>query len=97
MRELLQSISPATHAHRIRRPLFIAQGANHPRVPQSEADQIVRTVRANGGEVWYFLARDEGHGFRKKSNRDTMHQAIAVFLERFLLEADPIEVDAPAG
>lgn len=94
MRALLQSISPTTHAHRIRRPLFIAQGANDPRVPQSEADQMVRTIRENpdAGEVWYFLARDEGHGFRKKSNRDLYNNAVALFLREHLL---PEPLDGP--
>ncbi|WP_352887054.1 S9 family peptidase [Sinimarinibacterium thermocellulolyticum] len=87
MRAFLQAISPTTNAHRIRRPLFIAQGANDPRVPQSEADQMVRTIRAHpdAGEVWYFLARDEGHGFRKKSNRDLYNNAVALFLREHLL------------
>ena len=87
MRALLQAISPTTNAHRIRRPLFIAQGANDPRVPQSEADQMVHTIRENpeAGEVWYFLARDEGHGFRKKSNRDLYNNAVALFLREHLL------------
>jgi dipeptidyl aminopeptidase/acylaminoacyl peptidase len=91
MRLFLESISPTNHAHRIRRPLFIAQGANDPRVPQSEADQMVQTIRANpeAGEVWYFLARDEGHGFRKKSNRDLYNNAVALFLREHLLPLPP--------
>ena len=89
MRAFLESISPTTHAHRIRRPLFIAQGANDPRVPQSEADQMAATIRENGGEVWYFLARDEGHGFRKKSNRDHYNNAVVLFLQKHLLGTAP--------
>lgn len=85
MRAYLKSISPTTHADRIVQPLFIAQGANDPRVPQSEADQMVATIRSHGGEVWYFLARDEGHGFRKKSNRDYYNNAVALFLRTHLL------------
>lgn len=54
-------------------------------VPQSEAEQIARAVRENGKELWYLLALDEGHGFQKKENRDTMTAAIALFLERQLL------------
>jgi dipeptidyl aminopeptidase/acylaminoacyl peptidase len=93
MRAFLESISPTTHAHRIQSPLFIAQGANDPRVPQSEADQMVETIRSLDGEVWYFLARDEGHGFRKKSNRDRYNNAVVLFLHKHLLNSEP-EPDA---
>jgi dipeptidyl aminopeptidase/acylaminoacyl peptidase len=89
MRAFLESISPTTHAHRIQRPLFIAQGANDPRVPQSEADQMVETIRRHDGDVWYFLARDEGHGFRKKSNRDHYNNAVVLFLHKHLLNSLP--------
>jgi dipeptidyl aminopeptidase/acylaminoacyl peptidase len=67
---LLEQASPLTHASKITKPLFVAQGKNDPRVPVGEAEQIVRTVRAGGTPVWYLLAKDEGHGFAKKSNRD---------------------------
>ena len=89
MRAFLESISPTTNAHRIRRPLFIAQGANDPRVPRSEADQMVETIRARNGDVWYFLALDEGHGFRKKSNRDLYNNAVVLFLRKHLLDTLP--------
>jgi dipeptidyl aminopeptidase/acylaminoacyl peptidase len=94
MRAFLESVSPTTHAERISRPLLIAQGANDPRVPQSEADQMVRTLRSQGNEVWYFLARDEGHGFRKKSNRDRYNNAVALFLHKHLLNVVPDKADA---
>ncbi len=86
MRAFLESISPANHAGKIKTPLFIAQGANDPRVPASEAEQILAAVRANGGEPWYMLAKDEGHGFDKKSNRDYFAAAAALFLEQVLLD-----------
>lgn len=90
MRALLQHISPLTHAARITRPIFVVQGANDPRVPQSESEQMVATIREhNGGEVWYLLARDEGHGFRKKSNRDYYNNAVVLFLQRYLLSDPP--------
>lgn len=79
MREHLERISPLTNAHRITKPLFVIQGANDPRVPRSEAEQIVERVRANGGVVWYMLAMDEGHGFAKKSNRDAQREAETLF------------------
>ncbi|HRP87644.1 MAG TPA: prolyl oligopeptidase family serine peptidase [Gammaproteobacteria bacterium] len=96
MRAYLKSISPTTHADRIVQPLFIAQGANDPRVPQSEADQMVATIRSHGGEVWYFLARDEGHGFRKKVNRDYYNNAVALFLRTHLLDTSPAPGELPA-
>jgi dipeptidyl aminopeptidase/acylaminoacyl peptidase len=82
MRAFLQSISPLTNVDRIRRPLFVIQGANDPRVPQSEAEQIVQAVRGNGGEVWYMLALDEGHGFARLSNRASQREAETMFLRR---------------
>jgi len=81
MRHFLQTISPLNNAHKISKPLFVIQGLNDPRVPASEAEQIVAEVRKNGGKVWYLLAKDEGHGFRKKSNRDYYNAAIALFLK----------------
>jgi len=86
MRKFLDAISPANSAAQIKTPLFISQGANDPRVPASEADQILAAVRANGGDPWYLLAKDEGHGFRKKSNRDYFSSAATLFLERILLD-----------
>ncbi len=86
MRAFLQSISPSTNAARIRDPLFVVQGKNDPRVPMSEAEQIVATVRNNGGTVWYLLANDEGHGFRRKSNRDYLDDAVTLFFQEHLLK-----------
>jgi dipeptidyl aminopeptidase/acylaminoacyl peptidase len=80
MREFLLSISPANHAHKINKPLFVIQGANDPRVPASESEQMVKAIRQNNGTVWYMLALDEGHGFRKKENTDRMTEATAYFL-----------------
>ena len=85
MREFLNKISPTTNAHKIAKPLFVVQGLNDPRVPYTEAEQIVDIVRKNSGEVWYLLAKDEGHGFRKKSNRDFYIYSEVMFLEQYLL------------
>lgn len=82
MRRYLEDISPLTNAHAIRKPLLVVQGLNDPRVPASESEQIVARVRANGGEAWYLAAKDEGHGFRKKPNRDAYFEVVARFLER---------------
>ncbi len=79
-------IAPLTRAGEIRKPLFVAQGANDPRVPASEAAQIVKAVRANGTEVWYLEQSDEGHGFRKKANRDYFNTATMAFWLRHLVE-----------
>ena len=85
MRDLLTDISPLTHADKITKPLFVVQGKNDPRVPVSEAEQIVAAVRKNNGTAWYLLASDEGHGFVKKPNRDYQYDAIALFLQQYLL------------
>jgi dipeptidyl aminopeptidase/acylaminoacyl peptidase len=91
MRAHLEKISPTTNAKAITIPLFVAQGANDPRVPASEAEQIVHTVRGNGGEVWFLQFGDEGHGFRKKPNVDHFRAATMLFWQRHLLgaAADP--------
>jgi dipeptidyl aminopeptidase/acylaminoacyl peptidase len=80
MRAYLRRISPLTNAERITRPLLIVHGKNDPRVPVSEAEQIVNRIRGKGGEVWYLEALDEGHGFRKKQNRDACYRTFAQFL-----------------
>ncbi|MGB5287205.1 MAG: prolyl oligopeptidase family serine peptidase [Ignavibacteriaceae bacterium] len=86
MREFLNNISPTTNAHKITKPLFVVQGFNDPRVPYTEAEQIVDIVRKNDGRVWYLLAKDEGHGFRKKTNRDFYIWSEVLFYENFLLK-----------
>lgn len=84
MRAFLEAISPLTNAHRIRAPLLVVQGANDPRVPRSEAEQIVRAVRSNGVPVWYVLARNEGHGFARRENQELLRDVVALFLlDRF--------------
>jgi dipeptidyl aminopeptidase/acylaminoacyl peptidase len=62
--------------------LLVVQGLNDPRVPASESLQMVYRIRSNGGEVWYLAAKDEGHGFRKKANRDVYLETVAQFLQR---------------
>jgi dipeptidyl aminopeptidase/acylaminoacyl peptidase len=64
----------------------VAQGANDPRVPASEARQIVDAVRANGQDVWYLLFKDEGHGFQKKPNIDYFDAASVLFWQQHLLK-----------
>ena len=84
VRAFLESISPSNNAERITAPLFIIQGANDPRVPASEAEQILEAVRAAGGDPWYLLALDEGHGFRRQSNRDFQRASETLFLTEVL-------------
>jgi len=69
----------------ITKPLFVMQGENDPIVPRSESDQIVNAVRKNGVPVWYFVAKDEGHGFSNKSNDDYYFYASVLFARRFLM------------
>lgn len=85
MRKFQVEISPTTKAKNIKGNLFVVQGANDPRVPASEAGQIVKSVRESNVPVWYLLAKDEGHGFRKKNNRDYLSYAVTLFWEKFLL------------
>jgi dipeptidyl aminopeptidase/acylaminoacyl peptidase len=80
MRAYLRRISPLSNADRIQKPLLVVHGKNDPRVPVSEAEQIVNRLRAKGGDVWYLLAADEGHGYRKKQNVDVYYQVFAQFL-----------------
>jgi dipeptidyl aminopeptidase/acylaminoacyl peptidase len=84
MKAFLQRISPTTNVARIKSALFVAQGLNDPRVPASEAEQIVAGVRKTGRDVWYMLAKNEGHGFTKKENRDTFSLLSVMFLEKQL-------------
>jgi dipeptidyl aminopeptidase/acylaminoacyl peptidase len=84
MRAYLQRISPLTNAARISKPMLVVQGLNDPRVPATESQQMVGKIRARGGEVWYLAAKDEGHGFKKKSNRDFYQKTIVTFLEKQL-------------
>jgi dipeptidyl aminopeptidase/acylaminoacyl peptidase len=86
MREFLTRISPVTNAAKITRPLFVAHGRNDPRVPYTEAEQIVETVRKNGTPVWYLLAANEGHGFAKKENSDFFFYATIRFLQETVLK-----------
>jgi dipeptidyl aminopeptidase/acylaminoacyl peptidase len=85
MRAFLNRISPTTNAHKITKPLFVVQGLNDPRVPFTESEQMVAKIREQNTPVWYLLGKDEGHGFRKKSNRDYYTNAVVLFLENHLL------------
>jgi dipeptidyl aminopeptidase/acylaminoacyl peptidase len=85
MRAFLEQISPTTNAEKIKKPLFVVQGKNDPRVPLSESEQMVKRIRDNGGNVWYLMAKDEGHGFGKKKNADYQFLATILFFKEHLL------------
>jgi dipeptidyl aminopeptidase/acylaminoacyl peptidase len=85
MAAFFEESAPLTNAGRITRPLFVIQGANDPRVPRSEAEQIVARVRENGSPVWYLLAMNEGHGFARKENTDYQFYATIMFVREYLL------------
>ncbi len=89
MREHLEKISPLNNVEKIKVPLMVVQGQNDPRVPVSEAEQIVKAVRSQGHEVWYINALNEGHGFRRKENREVYGQARIEFFRRYLLPTSP--------
>jgi dipeptidyl aminopeptidase/acylaminoacyl peptidase len=86
MRAFFEKIAPVNQTDSITRPLFVVQGANDPRVPRTESEQIVRMVKRHGTPVWYLLAKDEGHGFRKKPNVDYLFYGTVAFVRRFLLD-----------
>ncbi len=82
MRAFLARISPVNNAQKIKAPLLVAQGRNDPRVPYTEAEQIVAAARRNGVPVGYLLADNEGHGFAKKENVDFLFYAMVAFVEK---------------
>jgi len=86
MTAFLESISPLNHVDRITKPLFIVQGGNDPRVPASEAVQMKEKIKAKDGTVWFLMANDEGHGFRKKGNADFQFYATVAFIREHLLK-----------
>lgn len=83
-REFFRQLSPLTHVAGVRAPLLVSHGANDPRDPVTEADQMVRAIRERGGDVEYMRFPDEGHGIRKLSNRVIAYRRVARFLERTL-------------
>ena len=86
MREHLQRISPLNNVEKISVPMFIAQGENDPRVPVTEAIQMVEALRKEGHTVWYMNALNEGHGYRKRENRDMFQQATVLFFKTHLVD-----------
>lgn len=85
MAAFLARIAPSAQADKIRKPLFVAQGFNDPRVPVTESEQMVQAIREHGGKVWYLMAKDEGHGFQKKKNADYFFLSSILFVKQFLV------------
>jgi len=85
MRAFLESIAPMNHVNAITKPMMVVAGANDPRVPKSEADQMVSAIEKQGTTVWYLAAKDEGHGFVKKKNADFQFYTTVLFVEKYLL------------
>ncbi len=85
MRKFLNDISPLNNVDKINVPMFVVQGENDPRVPVTEADQIVAALEEKEQTVWYMNALNEGHGYRKKENRDVYQQAVILFFEKYLI------------
>lgn len=84
-RAQLEAISPLTHADRLAIPLMVTTGGNDPRVPRTEAEQMVRAVRAQGRTAWHMIARDEGHGYARKANIDYQFWTEVAFWQAYLL------------
>jgi dipeptidyl aminopeptidase/acylaminoacyl peptidase len=80
MQAVFKRISPLANVAKIVKPMLVMQGANDPRVPKSESDQVVAGIRRNGGRAWYVVFADEGHGFLKKPNNDLRREVETVFL-----------------
>ena len=83
-KELLASSSPLLHVDKIKVPLFIAQGANDPRVKKTESDQIVEALKSNGVDVPYMVKDNEGHGFYNEENRFDFYRQMSAFFDKYL-------------
>ena len=88
-REFLERTAPVNNAAKIKKPLFLIQGRNDPRVPYAQAQQMVEAVKKNGTLIWYLLAKDEGHDWNKRGNREFRSYAIALFVQEHLLKQTP--------
>ncbi len=86
MREFLEKIAPMNNVDRIKKPMFVIAGKNDPRVPVSESQQIADALKTQGTPVWLMIAKDEGHGYRKKPNQDFQFYATVEFLQKYLLK-----------
>ena len=83
-KQLLTEGSPALNVEKIKAPLFIAQGANDPRVKKSESDQMVEALKNQGVDVPYMVKENEGHGFHNEENKFDFYRAMTEFLDKHL-------------
>lgn len=83
-KEMMEKYSPVFHVDQIKAPLFIAQGANDPRVNKAESDQMVEALRKRGVEVEYMVKENEGHGFYNEENKFDFYRAMEKFLDKYL-------------
>lgn len=86
MSEFFTKIAPMNNTEKIKKPMFIIQGTNDPRVPVTEAVQMKDKLKAQGNVIWYLEAKNEGHGFRKKENIDFQRAATIRFIQEYLLK-----------
>ena len=84
--DFLEKIAPMNNIGKIKKPMLVVAGKNDPRVPVSESEQIVVALKKQGTPVWYLMGKDEGHGFRKKTNQDFQLYATVEFLKEYLLK-----------
>ncbi|MBG6109213.1 dipeptidyl aminopeptidase/acylaminoacyl peptidase [Flavobacterium sp. CG_9.10] len=81
-----EKMAPLNNTDKIKKPLFIIQGTNDPRVPVTEAMQMRDKLKTQGNTVWYLEAKDEGHGFKKKPNIDFQRLAVIRFMQEYLIK-----------
>jgi dipeptidyl aminopeptidase/acylaminoacyl peptidase len=86
MHEFLEKIAPMNNIEKIKKPMMVVAGKNDPRVPVSESEQIAAALKKQGTPVWFLIGKDEGHGFRKKTNQDFQFYATVEFLQEYLLK-----------
>ncbi|MDR3612716.1 MAG: prolyl oligopeptidase family serine peptidase [Candidatus Obscuribacterales bacterium] len=86
MRAFLEKIAPAKNVDKIKKPLYVVQGKNDPRIPASESENMVAELKKTGTPVWFLMANDEGHGFGKKKNNDFFIYTSVEFIKQYLLQ-----------
>jgi dipeptidyl aminopeptidase/acylaminoacyl peptidase len=86
IREFLERIAPMNNIEKIKKPMLVIAGRNDPRVPVGESQQIADALKKQGTPVWLMIAKDEGHGYRKKPNQDFQFYATVEFLQQYLLQ-----------
>jgi dipeptidyl aminopeptidase/acylaminoacyl peptidase len=84
----MKEVSPVFQVDKIKKPLFVVQGANDPRVNIDESDQIVKALRARNIDVPYMVKYDEGHGFAKEENSIALYKSMVGFFAKHLKKAE---------